>query len=646
VTTTLELSGKEKFTRTGVGTLFFLFFCLAACMPVQTHRVREEGLARADASFQQGHYRKVVHLYQSYLTRHPGQALPAGAALNFGRSYYFLHEPDKARRILQALMESTPGASEAGQAKLLTAKIAVESNRDEEALALLRSLLRTAKDRELSARGYLLRGEIFLHRDDPELALSQFKKAVFLVGTGPTGRTIYDEMADAMGRSLTDDQLRQMRREAPGEFPGGVALYVMGKRAWKKGNYFRASRIFKNFIERFPGHPLRDEADRFVVQEGNLESIRNLRIGCIVPQSGPLKGVGRQVLQGVRLSLDNFNTLFGEEKVSLAVRDSKGDPRRAASEMTSLAKDPNVVSVIGPVTSRSVVEASTVADKNGLPMITPTATAEGIGDLGKEVFRNAMTNEAQARTIARFAVAQRDLHSFAVLYPDDNYGRELAKLFEEEVNNLGGEVFCRISYPRGAVDFGPEIRKIVDADIAGILSRYSDMIDLTEYPMEEWHKNYYPSFDALYMPGYADDVGLIAPQLAFYNIEHVQLLGSHNWDSPELIHRGERFVEGAVFTDGFFAGSNHTDIAEFVQAYRHAYGEEPTLFTAQAYDAAEMILQALFRGGRTRDDIRQGLESFRNYPGISGLTRVLPNGEMEKELFLIQVHKGSLEQIN
>jgi len=243
-------------------------------------------------------------------------------------------------------------------------------------------------------------------------------------------------------------------------------------------------------------------------------------------------------------------------------------------------------------------------------------------------------------------VEQRDLHSFAILYPDDNYGKELAKIFEEEVDNLGGEVFCRIPYKRRDVDFGTEIRQVVDADITGILSRNADLIDLSEYPMDEWHENYYPSFDALYMPGYAEDVGLIAPQLAFYNVENVELLGSHNWNSPELVQRGERFIEGAVFTDGFFAETTHTDIAEFVQAYRQAYGEEPSLFAAQAYDSTEMILQVLFQGGRTRDDIREGLDSFQNYPGISGLTQVLPNGEMEKELFLIRVHKGSFEQIN
>jgi len=642
----LKVLDNKKSNPGGFVPLLLLLFCLAACVPVQPHRVREDSLVRANAAYQEGRYRETIRVYQSYLTRNSGTALPPPAALNYGRSYYSLREPEKARRIFEALMESIPGTPEAAQAKLLTARIAVDSNQEEEALALLRSLLRETQDREVMAHSYLLRGEIFLQRDDSELALSQFKKALFLVGEGPAGRTVYEEMAGAMERSLPDDLLRRIVQESPENFPGNVALYVTGHRAWREGDYVRASQIFKEFVERFPTHPLRDTADHFVAQEGNIESLQNLRIGCIVPQNGPLKGIGNQVLQGVRLSLDNFNTMLGEEKVSLVVNDSKGDPHRAASAMISLARNPDVVAVIGPVTSRAVLETAMTAEEYSLPLITPTASAEGIGELGREIFRNAMTNEGQARTIARYAVEQRDLHFFAVLYPDDYYGMELAKLFEEEVMDLGGEVFCRIPYKRGAVDFGPEIRQIVDADIAGILSRNFDMIDLNEYPMEEWRENYFPSFDALYLPGYAEDVGLIAPQLAYYNIEKVQLLGSHNWNSPELTHRGERFVEEAVFTDGFFVETTHTDIAEFVQAYRHAYGEEPTLFAAQAYDAAEMILQVLFQGGRSREDIRKGLGTFWNYPGVSGLTRVLPDGEMEKELFLIQVHKGSFEQIN
>ena len=56
-------------------------------------------------------------------------------------------------------------------------------------------------------------------------------------------------------------------------------------------------------------------------------------------------------------------------------------------------------------------------------------------------------------------------------------------------------------------------------------------------------------------PGYADRVGLLIPQLAFYNITGVALIGSDNWHTKDLIERAGRHAEGAVFVDGFFPES-------------------------------------------------------------------------------------------
>jgi ABC-type branched-subunit amino acid transport system substrate-binding protein len=329
----------------------------------------------------------------------------------------------------------------------------------------------------------------------------------------------------------------------------------------------------------------------------------------------------------------------------LRVQDSAGDSLRARDETYGLALDPNVIALIGPLTSREVVAAATIAEDYHLPLITSAATAAGIPNLGRFILRNAMTSASQATTIGRYAVEVLNLQSFAILYPDNPYGTELADAFAREVTTLGGTVICRAPYKRGAVDFGPEIRMVIASDPQGQL--YTDA-DLTESrtARRKLLNDYSPGFDAIYLPGYAEDVGLLVPQLAYYNIDAVQVLGSHNWESIELIRRGEHFVNGAIFTHGFFVDSPHTDIAEFVAAYRRAYGEQPTLFSAQAYDSMEMILSSLLQGARSRKEILDGILSLQNFPGVSGLTRVLPNGEMEKKLFLIQVEGGSFKQIN
>lgn len=154
-------------------------------------------------------------------------------------------------------------------------------------------------------------------------------------------------------------------------------------------------------------------------------------------------------------------------------------------------------------------------------------------------------------------------------------------------------------------------------------------------------------FDALFIPDYADMVGMIAPQLPFYGIEETPLLGINGWNSPELIRNAGRYVEGAVFVDGFFRYSSYPFVEDFVRLYFEKYGEEPSILEAQGFDVAGMLLAILDRPGvNTREDVRLALSTLRNYPGVTGATSFDYLGEAEKLLFLLQVRNGNIVQIN
>lgn len=626
--------------------LVLITACSQGRIPIQYLGPMDQAYLAGERAFQNGQYREALDAYHTFLESGSGDPRLAEVYLKIGQAYFALTDLKQARGYMNRVISDFPDSQEMARAKLFTAWIEYQEGNSEVSLAQARLLIRTAQDRDVVSGAYLLRGRIFLDKGDLILALTQWKKCLLVVGEGQGAISLYREMAEIMEDSITEERLTLMAQESPMEFPGDISLFVLGKRAWESGEPIRASQIFEKFFSLFPSHPLQEEAHQYVERGNRMQSLSRVRLGAVLPLSGRLKEIGKEVLQGIQLSVDRLNARFLEEKIELVARDSTGDPKRAAAHMRELSYDSDIVAVIGPVLSPSVVESVVIAEEASLPIITPTATAEGIGGMGRYIFRNAMTNEMQARTMARYAVEQLGLLTFVVLAPDVYYGTELNQIFVEEVTALGGRVICSVFYERGTVDYGPQIRTIIKTDIEGVLARNAVMIDWGEVDMEDWFANYFPSFDAAYLPGYAEDVGLIAPQLAYYNVESVQLLGSHNWNSPELIRRGEQFLDGAIFTDGFFVASPHTDIVEFLVGYRRAYGEDPTLFAAQAYDAAEMILQVLYKGAQSRQDVRNGLAGLQDFPGISGLTSVLPSGEIEKELFLIRVENGFLKQIN
>ena len=153
-------------------------------------------------------------------------------------------------------------------------------------------------------------------------------------------------------------------------------------------------------------------------------------------------------------------------------------------------------------------------------------------------------------------------------------------------------------------------------------------------------------YDAVFLPGYYDSVGLIAPELAFFNITDVQLLGTDGWNSGELTVIGESFIEKAIFVDGFFADSSAPLVAAFVKQFQTRYGERPALLAAQGYDTLQMVAQILQTGITTREELRERLLFVRDFPGLSGLTSIGPEGDTNKIPYLLTVKNGRIVQLN
>jgi ABC-type branched-subunit amino acid transport system substrate-binding protein len=228
--------------------------------------------------------------------------------------------------------------------------------------------------------------------------------------------------------------------------------------------------------------------------------------------------------------------------------------------------------------------------------------------------------------------------------PQTRQGENFAALFRAEIIRRGGEIIAEQSYLTDQTDFRYQVRLLqgLDPNAADEEEQKKDPDDPDAIEEEEP-----PPFEALFIPDYADRISLLAPQLAFYGLEGVQLLGTNGWNDIELPRLARQFVEGAVFTDGFFRHSDYPFVHEFVEQYFSQYNEEPTILEAQGYDIAGILLTLLNDSRvRSREDLRLALAQMQNYPGVTGATRFDLTGEANKILFLLQVQKGTIVQIN
>jgi branched-chain amino acid transport system substrate-binding protein len=103
-------------------------------------------------------------------------------------------------------------------------------------------------------------------------------------------------------------------------------------------------------------------------------------------------------------------------------------------------------------------------------------------------------------------------------------------------------------------------------------------------------------------------------------------------------------LEGAQFTAGFFADSTEAPVQAFVKAYKERYATLPGTLAAQAFDAAS-ILCGLLGSAANREDLRDQLETLREFKGVTGATTFGGRHDASKKLAVLQVQHGQFTQV-
>lgn len=393
-------------------------------------------------------------------------------------------------------------------------------------------------------------------------------------------------------------------------------------------------------------------------------------VGVAVPLSGKFKGWGEAILQGVNLGLPEGAGF------RVVAKDTRGEADGAAEAMEQLAAE-GAVAVIGGVANAEALRAATAAQQLGLPLLS-LSKVEGVAEGRPFVFRLMLTASAQGAALADWAVSRRGMKRFAVLWPDIPYGAELMSAFWDDVEARGGEFVGAGVYEPDRTNFGPLVRDIVGKsrieERADWLEAQREIVREVSDPyrrakaLEKARKDLPPivDFDALFIPDFARGVTLLAPALAVEDVvttcdprelerirkasgrevRQVQLLGGNGWDDPAVFEKAGRYVECAVFVDGFFAGSERPETKAFVKTFQERFGRTPTILEASAHDAARMVAQVVERERAAgREAVRTGIAALRKFPGATGEVSFDGRREPVRDLFFLTVDKGGLREL-
>jgi branched-chain amino acid transport system substrate-binding protein len=341
-----------------------------------------------------------------------------------------------------------------------------------------------------------------------------------------------------------------------------------------------------------------------------------IKIGFFGDLSGPTFNFGQSAKNGMLMAADQINQAGGinGRPIDVVIDDDHGSPEQAAELTGKLINQDHVVSIIAAGTSGNSRAAAPKAQAAHIPMISPSSTDPAVTQVGEYIFRACFVDAFQGEVMARFAAQTLGAKKAAILFDFNSpYGRGLTEFFELSFAKLGGQIVAKPSYMQG------------DTDFKGQLST----IQVNEP-------------DVIYIPGYYNDVAVIAKQARAAGLKQ-PLLGADGWDAPELWPLAGDALNISYITTHYSADDPSPAIQTFVHEYKQRYGNlVPDAHAALAYDATRVLANAIERAGSTEPaKIRDALAATKDFPGVTGVIGMDSERNAVKPAVVLKLQDGS-----
>ncbi|MBD9195941.1 MAG: hypothetical protein EGQ09_02615, partial [Clostridiales bacterium] len=213
-----------------------------------------------------------------------------------------------------------------------------------------------------------------------------------------------------------------------------------------------------------------------------------ITLGMIGPLTGSVAVYGTHIENGVKLAIEEINAAGGvtlsdgAHQLAVEVKDDQGDSTECVNAMNALISD-GIQLVVGSATSGCTSAITSIANSEGVVMITPSGTADSLTTTMDYVFRTCFLDNTQAVAMAEYAADTLKAQKVAVLYDiTDDYSLGLAEAFQAEAEAKGMEVVAYESFQSTDTDFKSQLSKI--RRIRAELPQVEHIIVIGHIPLE------------------------------------------------------------------------------------------------------------------------------------------------------------------
>jgi branched-chain amino acid transport system substrate-binding protein len=352
------------------------------------------------------------------------------------------------------------------------------------------------------------------------------------------------------------------------------------------------------------------------------------KIGFIGALSGPNAQLGINERNGAQLAVSQANASGKYHfKVTLLPADSEGDPAKAPAAATQLITDPNVIATVGPAFSgeSKAVDPSFCSATPPMPIVTASASNGTLENQGYTCWHRIIPNDNVEGTQGADWLARTGAHKVYVLNDLSTYGQGVASTMATELKAKGVSVVTNGVDGTTTTNYNPIAQTIKASGV-----------------------------DALFYGGYDTQAALLAKALVAAGFTGRTVTGNGG-KSSAFTQNASSAGNGWYFTCGCQDATTAPAARSFAAAYQAMFNTPPSTYSPEAYDATNLIIDAISKasagGTATRTSVLTALNA-ENYVGITTTIQFQANGELTTSSLIVNLFRqengviGGLGNIN
>jgi branched-chain amino acid transport system substrate-binding protein len=349
-------------------------------------------------------------------------------------------------------------------------------------------------------------------------------------------------------------------------------------------------------------------------KSGGSSASQTYKIGFIGALSGANAQLGINERNGAELAVDQANASGKYKfKIVLDAQDSEGDPAKAPTAATALISDQAVVATVGPAFSgeSEAVDPSFCAATPPMPIITASASKGTLQTHGWKCWHRIIPNDNVEGGQGAEWLARTGAHKVFVLNDLSAYGQGVANTVAATLRQKGVQVVTK-GVVATTTNYNP-IAQTIKASGA----------------------------DTLFYGGYDAQAALLAKALVTAGF-HGRTVGGNGIKSSVFTKNSGTAGNGWYMTCGCQDATTAPSAKQFAAAYQAKFNTPPSTYSPEAYDATNVIIDAINKasqaGSVTRTTVLNQINQ-ENYKGITAQIQFQSNGELTTKNLIVNLYR-------